>query len=129
MSDNNEYYAEKMRRLLEAKESRESIKLDDSKGSASKKASGVPEEIEEDFAFDEKREKIVLCYQAKEACDKQIIKELAKVLPKFMWPQKFAFYEQIQGHPVFFFQIFNLCHPTTPFHPVLRILLPSYTPC
>lgn len=45
--------------------------------------------------FDEEREKIVLCYQAKEACDKQIIKELAKALPKFMWPQKFAFYEQI----------------------------------
>lgn len=45
--------------------------------------------------FDEAREKIVLCYQAKEACDKQIVKALAKSLPKFMWPQKFAFYEQI----------------------------------
>lgn len=45
--------------------------------------------------FDEKREKIILCYQAKEACDKQIIRELAKALPKFMWPQRFAFYEQI----------------------------------
>ncbi len=55
MSDNNEYYAEKMRRLLEAKESRESVKLDDSKGTASKNSSNVPEEIEEDFSFDEKR--------------------------------------------------------------------------
>ena len=34
MNDNNEYYAEKMRRLLENKESRESIKLDDSRKTA-----------------------------------------------------------------------------------------------
>lgn len=45
--------------------------------------------------FDEKREKIVLCYQSKEACDKQIVRELAKVLPKFMWPQKFKHFEQL----------------------------------
>ncbi len=57
MSDNNEYYAEKMRRLLEAKESRESIKLDDSKGTAAKKVSSLPEEQEEDFSFDEKRQR------------------------------------------------------------------------
>lgn len=43
--------------------------------------------------FDEKREKIILCYQARECCDKLIIKELAQVLPKFMWPQKFVYYE------------------------------------
>ena len=45
--------------------------------------------------FDEKREKIVLCYQSKEACDKQIVRELARVLPKFMWPQKFKHFEQL----------------------------------
>lgn len=57
MSDHNEYYAEKMRRLLEAKESRESIKLDDSKETASKNSTGLPDEVEEDFSFEEKREK------------------------------------------------------------------------
>lgn len=45
--------------------------------------------------FDEKREKIILCYQSKEACDKLIVKELAKVLPKFMWPQQFRHFEQL----------------------------------
>ena len=45
--------------------------------------------------FDEKKEKILLCYQAKEACDKQIVRELAKSLPKFMWPQKFVHFESI----------------------------------
>lgn len=45
--------------------------------------------------FDEKREKIILCYQSKEACDKLIVKELAKVLPKFMWPQKFRHFEKL----------------------------------
>lgn len=45
--------------------------------------------------FDEKREKILLCYQAKEPCDKQIVRELAKSLPKFMWPQKFIHFESI----------------------------------
>lgn len=45
--------------------------------------------------FDEKREKIILCYQARECCDKLIIKELAQVLPKFMWPQKFVYYEKL----------------------------------
>jgi len=57
VSDNNEYYAEKMRRLLEVKESRESIKLDNGKGTASNGVSGVPEEIEEDFSFEEKPER------------------------------------------------------------------------
>lgn len=45
--------------------------------------------------FDETAEKIYLCYQAKEACDKAIIKELAKSLPKFMWPQKLIHFTQI----------------------------------
>lgn len=45
--------------------------------------------------FDEKREKIILCYQSKEACDKAIVRELSKVLPKFMWPQQFRHFEQL----------------------------------
>ncbi len=45
--------------------------------------------------FDEKREKIFLCYQCEQACDKQIVRELAKSLPKFMWPQKFMHFEQL----------------------------------
>ena len=45
--------------------------------------------------FDQKKEKIILCYQSREACDKLIIKELAKTLPKFMWPQKFRHFEQL----------------------------------
>ena len=40
--------------------------------------------------YDEKSEKIVLCYQAVETCDKAIVKELAKVLPKFMWPNRYV---------------------------------------
>lgn len=45
--------------------------------------------------YDDRKEKIILCYQAKEACDKQIIRELARSLPKFMWPQKFKHFEQL----------------------------------
>lgn len=45
--------------------------------------------------YDEKREKIILCYQAKEACEKEIIARLAKALPKFMWPNRYEYYEQI----------------------------------
>lgn len=45
--------------------------------------------------YDEAREKIVLCYQAREACDKKIVGELAKALPKYMWPNRYAHYAQI----------------------------------
>lgn len=45
--------------------------------------------------YDETREKIVLCYQAAEPCDKRIIEELAKALPKYMWPNRYEHYERI----------------------------------
>lgn len=45
--------------------------------------------------YDEVREKIILCYQAAEACDKRIVAELAKALPKYMWPNRYAHYEHI----------------------------------
>lgn len=45
--------------------------------------------------YDEKKEKIVLCYQAKEVCDKVIVKALAKKLPKFMWPNRYIHFEQL----------------------------------
>lgn len=45
--------------------------------------------------YDETREKIVLCYQAAEACDKRIVAELAKALPKYMWPNRYEHYERI----------------------------------
>lgn len=45
--------------------------------------------------YDEVREKIVLCYQASEACDKRIVAELAKALPKYMWPNHYEHYERI----------------------------------
>lgn len=45
--------------------------------------------------YDGVREKIVLCYQAREACDKKIVGELAKALPKYMWPNRYAYYERI----------------------------------
>lgn len=45
--------------------------------------------------YDDRKEKIYLCYQAPEACDKQIVRALASVLPKYMWPNKFKHYTQI----------------------------------
>lgn len=45
--------------------------------------------------FDEKKEKILLCYQARESCDKEIIKYLSERLPKFMWPNRYIFYEKL----------------------------------
>ena len=45
--------------------------------------------------YDEKSEKIVLCYQAKEPCERQIVKELAVSLPKFMWPNKYVYYDKL----------------------------------
>lgn len=45
--------------------------------------------------YDEVSEKIVLCYQAAEACDKRIVQGLAEMLPKFMWPNRYLFFEQI----------------------------------
>lgn len=45
--------------------------------------------------YDAAKEKIVLCYQSEEPCDKRIVAELAKALPKYMWPNRYAHYEKI----------------------------------
>ncbi len=45
--------------------------------------------------YDEGKEKIILCYQAKEACDRRIVKALGDFLPKFMWPNQYIFFEKI----------------------------------
>lgn len=45
--------------------------------------------------YDDINEKIVLCYQAKEPCDKEIIKILSRNLPKFMWPNRYIYYEKL----------------------------------
>lgn len=45
--------------------------------------------------YDEKREKIVLCYQALQPCEKEIIAQLSKSLPKFMWPNRYEHYQKI----------------------------------
>ena len=45
--------------------------------------------------YDEKKEKIVLCYQSKESCDKEIVKALSRSLPKFMWPNRYIHFEQL----------------------------------
>lgn len=45
--------------------------------------------------YNNKSEKIILCYQSKEPCDKEIVKALAGSLPKFMWPNRYIYFEQI----------------------------------
>ena len=57
MSENNEYYAEKMRRLLEAKESEGRVKLDSPAGNAPHQSYSPEDEGEsaEDFSFDENK--------------------------------------------------------------------------
>lgn len=45
--------------------------------------------------YDEAGEKIILCYQAAEACDKRIVQGLSEMLPKFMWPNRYLFFKQI----------------------------------
>ncbi len=45
--------------------------------------------------YDNKNEKIILCYQAKKPCDKEIVKALAGSLPKFMWPNRYLYFEQL----------------------------------
>lgn len=45
--------------------------------------------------YDEVQEKIVLCYQAAESCDKRIVQGLSEMLPKFMWPNRYLFLEQM----------------------------------
>ncbi len=57
MSDNNEYYAEKMRRLLESKESRDRVGIDSAGKTAANSGTTAIDEIEEDFSFDETSER------------------------------------------------------------------------
>lgn len=45
--------------------------------------------------YDEKKEKIVLFYQAKEDLKKEIVNKLQEVLPKYMWPNVFILYEKL----------------------------------
>lgn len=45
--------------------------------------------------YDSEEEKIVLFYQAKEECRKEIVGALQEVLPKYMWPNKFIRYERL----------------------------------
>ncbi|MCR5793826.1 MAG: amino acid adenylation domain-containing protein [Solobacterium sp.] len=45
--------------------------------------------------YDTKRERIVCVYQAAEEMRRQIVGELGKKLPKYMWPNKYIRYDQI----------------------------------
>lgn len=45
--------------------------------------------------FDERAGKIVLFYQSPESCDKQIVRELSKALPKYMWPNRYVHSEKL----------------------------------
>lgn len=45
--------------------------------------------------YDEEKEKIVLCYQAVSPCEKDIIGQLSLALPKFMWPNRYEYYERL----------------------------------
>lgn len=45
--------------------------------------------------YDEERQKIVLFYQADGDYKKQIVEELGKTLPKYMWPNQFFQYEKL----------------------------------
>lgn len=45
--------------------------------------------------YDTKNEKIVLFYQAKESCDRDLLKSLGKSLPKYMFPNKLMYFEAL----------------------------------
>lgn len=45
--------------------------------------------------YDGDREKIYMFYQAEEACDRRIVKDLQVYLPKYMCPNKYVFLEQL----------------------------------
>lgn len=45
--------------------------------------------------YDSKNEKIILFYQAQKECKKMIVEKLSIVLPKYMWPNKFEWYEKL----------------------------------
>lgn len=45
--------------------------------------------------YDEKEEKIVLFYQAIEQCDRELLKSLGKVIPRYMFPNKMVYFERL----------------------------------
>lgn len=45
--------------------------------------------------YDEKEEKIVLFYQAIEQCDRELLKSLGKVIPRYMFPNKMMYFERL----------------------------------
>lgn len=45
--------------------------------------------------YDETHEKIILCYQAAEPCEKRIVQGLLEMLPKFMWPNRYLFLDKM----------------------------------
>lgn len=45
--------------------------------------------------YDSIKEEIICFYQAHSECRKEIVKELSKKLPKYMWPNKYVYYDEI----------------------------------
>ena len=45
--------------------------------------------------YDKQNERIVCFYQAPQECKKDIVTELAKKLPKYMWPNVYIHYEEL----------------------------------
>ncbi len=45
--------------------------------------------------YDDKAEKIVLFYQAAEKCDRPLLKELGKSLPKYMFPNRLEYMDKL----------------------------------
>lgn len=45
--------------------------------------------------YDEVNERIVCFYQATQECKKEIVTELSKKLPKYMWPNVYVYYEEL----------------------------------
>lgn len=45
--------------------------------------------------YDESRKAIFMFYQAEEACDKRIVKDLQIYLPKYMCPNRYVYLEHL----------------------------------
>lgn len=45
--------------------------------------------------YDEEEEKIVLFYQAAEQCDKELLKNLGKTLPRYMFPNRMVYFDKL----------------------------------
>ena len=45
--------------------------------------------------YDEKAGKIVLFYQAEKECKREIVQGLGDILPKYMYPNRFEYYEKL----------------------------------